>query len=412
MKYSREYTGNIAVGLDVGTTKICAIVGKETAGKPEITTVGLSPSTGLRKGIVVDMDLTVSAIQKAVKDASEKEGWQIRSAYVGIAGGHIKGFNANGATVTRGGIVREEDVVRLMDSAGAVYVPVEREILHMIPAGFRVDGLNGIDDPVGMDGERLEGNVHIVTGAVSSAQNLITCCRRAGVDVLDIVLEPLASAESVLTATEKKRGVVLVDIGGGTTDIALYRDGLLRHTAVLSLGGNHLTHDISVCLGVPQEEAENIKKRYGYALVSTANEMQGVLDLPQVNGDSGSKREIPLLYLAEIVQARCEELMELVKKELADSCEDMGKSTIVLTGGTALLKGICELTEGIFGLPVKIGIPDGVVDRGLVRSPIFATGVGLVQYGLSHYARRDLESVGILERMRKWVNGFLNTYPR
>jgi cell division protein FtsA len=226
------------------------------------------------------------------------------------------------------------------------------------------------------------------------------------------VLEPLASAESVLTATEKKRGVVLVDIGGGTTDIALYRDGLLRHTAVLSLGGNHLTHDISVCLGVPQEEAENIKKRYGYALVSTANEMQGVLDLPQVNGDSGSKREIPLLYLAEIVQARCEELMELVKKELADSCEDMGKSTIVLTGGTALLKGICELTEGIFGLPVKIGIPDGVVDRGLVRSPIFATGVGLVQYGLSHYARRDLESVGILERMRKWVNGFLNTYPR
>jgi cell division protein FtsA len=413
VKYSHEYTGNSAVGLDVGTTKICAIVGKETAGRPEITTVGLSPSTGLRKGMVVDMDLTVSSIERAIKDASEKEGRQICSAYVGIAGGHIKGFNANGATVTKGGIVREEDVARLMDSAGAVYVPVEREILHMIPAGFRLDGVNGIDDPVGMDGERLEGNVHIVTGSVTSVQNLVTCCRRAGVDVLDIVLEPLASAESVLTAAEKKRGVVLVDIGGGTTDIALYRDGVLRHTAVLSLGGNHLTHDISVGLGVPHEEAESIKKKYGYALASTANEMRGVrLDLPPVNGDFRQTKEIPLRYLAEIVQARCEELMELVKKELEDTCENMGKATIVLTGGTALLKGIRELTEGIFGLPVEIGIPEGIVDKGLVHSPIFATGVGLVRYGLSHYAQEDLESVGVLERMRKWVSGFLNKYPK
>ncbi|HAM52451.1 MAG TPA: cell division protein FtsA [Nitrospiraceae bacterium] len=409
---SRDCAGNIAVGLDVGTTKICAIVGRETAGKSEITTVGLSPSAGLRKGVVVDMDLTVSSIQRAVKDASDKEGWQIRSAYVGIAGGHIKSFNGSGAVITKGGTVREEDVEKLMDSAGAVYVPVEREILHVIPAGFRLDGLNGIENPVGMDGERLEGNVHIVTGSVSSVENLVTCCRRAGVDVLDIVLEPLASAESVLSTTEKKRGVVLVDIGGGTTDIALYWDGLLRHTAVLSLGGNHITHDIAVCLGIAPEEAENIKKRYGYALINMADEMPDVLDIPQVNGDVTLKREIPLRYLAEIIQARCEELIGLVKKEMDNTCQDLGKSTIVLTGGTSLLKGIRELTEGIFGLPAKIGIPNGVMDRGIVRSPVFATGVGLVQFGLSHCAQPDLESAGILERMKRWVSGFINKYPR
>jgi len=407
VKPLRNGKDTVVTGLDVGTTKICAVLGREEDGKVEIAAIGSAPSSGLRKGIVVDIDSTVSAIRQAVKDASDKVGYPIRSAYVGIAGGHIKGFSGTGAVAVKGGVVSEDDVDRLIDTAGAVYVPVEREVLHVIPSGFRLDGRNGIEDPVGMSGERLEANVHIVTGSVTSVRNLISCCEMAGVTVLDIVLEPLASAESALTVSEKKKGVVMVDIGGGTTDIALYRDGVLRHTSVLALGGNHLTNDIAVGLGISPREAETVKKTYGYALAR----MVGGKDSPdvvEVTGDDGRVKEIPLRYLAEIIQSRCEEFLGLVKEEMVQVSGNLGRTVVVLTGGTSLLRGIKDLAARLLGSPARIGIPGGVIDRGLVRSPIYSTGVGLVKYGLAHSSRQDLESEGIMDRMRKWVSGFFD----
>ena len=398
--------GAVAVGLDVGTTKICAIVGKRERGKTEILAVGSAPSSGLRKGVVVDMFATVDSIRKAVLDASEKMGRSIDAAYVGIAGGHIKGFHGSGAVVTRDGIVREEDVERLIDSAGAVYVPVEREVLHVIPSGFRLDGLNGIKDPLGMEGTRLEGAVHIVTGSVTSVQNLVTCCRKAGVTALDILLEPLASAESVLTERERERGVILVDIGGGTTDMALYQEGLLRHTAVLSVGGNHITNDISVTLGITAPEAETVKKRFGYAVRNGLYAEEHAPDEIAVSAEGSHARKIRLDYLSEIIQARCQELLVLVRGEVEASSTEFDRLSVVLTGGTSLLKGIRELAEEIFSLPVRIGVPGGVIDKGIVHSPVYATGVGLVQYGLRQYADADLGPVPVLERMKKWVSGF------
>ncbi|HXX57219.1 MAG TPA: cell division protein FtsA [Thermodesulfovibrionales bacterium] len=408
MTASQKSGSKLAVGLDVGTTKICAIVGKEERGKITILAVGVSPSAGLRKGVVVDADLAVSSIQRAIRDASEKAGRPIRSAYVGIAGGHIKGFSGSGAIAIKNREVRLDDVERLMDAAGAVYVPVERDILHVIPAGFRLDGLNGITDPIGMQGELLEANVHIVTGSVASVRNLIACCTRAGVDVLDILLEPLASAEAVLGETERNKGTVLVDIGGGTTDMALYRDGVLRHTAVLAIGGDHLTNDIAVGLGVTAGEAEKIKKAYGCAspgMVDSHESLSAVIDL---GGGEAKTLKIPLRHLSEIIRARCEEFLGLVRKEVVGVPFALSKAAVVLTGGTSLLRGIGELAGEIFGTPVKIGIPEGVTDGGLVRSPIYATGVGLVRYGLSRYYHdhADFEAAGVFERMRKWVNGF------
>lgn len=398
------HDGGVVVGLDVGTTKICAVVGKKEWGKIGIVGVGLAPSKGLRKGVVVDLDLTVSSIQKATKDASDKTGLEIRSAYVGIAGGHIKGFAGKGVIVIKDRTVKEDDIERLMDSAGAVYVPIERDVLHIVPAGFTLDGRNGIVNPIGRSGSRLEANVHIVTGAVTSVQNLVTCCERAGIEVHDIVLESLASAEAVLSEEEKNEGVVLVDIGGGTTDIAFYRGGVLRHTAVLALGGNHLTNDIAVGLGISGEEAERVKKRHGCTTACLMEEPWDTQGAIKITGKDGKTDEVPLRYLAEITQARCEEFIGLVRKEMEERSSDLKSSTMVLTGGTALLRGIRELAEDIFSLPVRVGVPEGR----LVHSPIYATGVGLVRYGLSRHSQPDLGSAAILERMKKWVSGFLH----
>ncbi|HTR44871.1 MAG TPA: cell division protein FtsA [Thermodesulfovibrionales bacterium] len=406
MKTPRASGMNV-VGLDVGTTKVCAIVGKEDQGKIGISAVGLAPSSGLRKGVVVDRDLAAASIRKAIRDASDKAGIGITSAYVGIAGGHIKGFAGKGTIAIKDRLVREDDIARLIDSAGAVYVPVERDVLHVVPAGFRLDGRNGITDPLGMSGSRLEANVHIVTGSVTSVQDLIACCRKAGVEVLDIVLEPLASAGAILSEAEKKAGVILVDIGGGTTDIAFYQGGMLRHTAVLALGGNHLTNDVAVGLGVSGDEAEQIKKKYGYALAHMAEEARGGPDVFEVTGKDGKSSEVSLRYLSEITQARCEEFIGLVKKEMDNVSSRYKATAVVLTGGTALVKGIRELAQEMFALPARIGVPGDIQDKGLVRSPIYATGVGLVRYGLSRHVLPDLEAGGILERMKKWVSGFL-----
>lgn len=413
----RNLNGDIAVGLDVGTTKICAIVGKNVSERTEISGIGLSPSSGLRKGIVVDIDMAVSSIRKALKEAEDMAGFRITSVYAGIAGGHIKGFNGYGAIDIKGRKVAEDDIERLIDSASAVYVPVDRDILHVIPAGFKLSGHNGIKNPVGMYGDRLEAKVHIVTGSVAPVQNLIRCCEMAGVEVADILLEPLASADSVLNADEKETGVALIDIGGGTTDIAVYRDGVLRHTAILALGGNHITNDIAVGLGVSVSEAEKLKKSYGS--MSVCKDIGAARELIDIPGTNGKARKVDAGYLAEIIDARCEEIIGLVRKELGIAAGEESQfvpriSSVVITGGTSLLKGLREFTESALGFPVKIGLPEGLRDKGLVNSPVFATGVGLVRYGLDQLEKGGgtelppLTSAGIFEHMRQWVSYFFN----
>lgn len=407
------YSKDTVVGLDVGTTKICAMVGERINGGIRVLSIGSSPSTGLRKGIVVDADATTNSIKKALKEAEDVAGFRLMSAYVGIAGGHIKSFNGYGAIGIKDRVVREEDLERLMDYASAVYVPVDREILHLIPAGFKLDGHNGIKEPVGMSCEKLEANFHIVTGSLTSVQNLVRCCERAGIDVADIVLEPLASAESVLAKDEKERGVALIDIGGGTTDIAVYKDGMLRHTAVLALGGNHITNDIAVGLRLSSREAERIKKTHGYA-VEVMSYREGDVDAAGIDGHI---RKFPKSVLTGIIQPRCEEIMLLVKKEIESLSDNANKAHfsdhiagVVLTGGTSLLNGINETAEMAIKLPVRTGIPEAVSDNFPVNNPIYATGAGLVYYGLdrcrnneiSDYDNR-LTSSGIFDRMRCWV---------
>jgi cell division protein FtsA len=398
---------DFAVGLDVGTTKICALAGKREKGSIKIISIGWSPSCGLRKGIVVDAGLAADSIKMALKNAEHAMGRKIGSVFVGIAGGHIKGFSGHGAVGVKGSVVREEDVDRLMDSASAVYVPVDREILHVIPSGFRLDGSNGIKDPVGMSCERLEARVHIVTGSVTSVQNLIKCSEMAGVEVADIVLEPLASADAVLTAEEREGGVALVDIGGGTTDIAVYRGGTLRHTAVLALGGNHVTNDIAVGLGISIEEAERLKKTYGYTMTGMMDESRDM----DVCDTEGRMTKVPVRHLFEMIQPRCEELMTLVKKEAYSGVSP--RSTVVLTGGTSLLRGIDVMARYIFNLPVRIGIPENIINGELVRSPEYATGVGLLHHGLKVRGAQDevlplkqLTSSSIFERMKSWVKEY------
>jgi cell division protein FtsA len=407
--------GYYAVGLDVGTTKICAICGKLEDERINIVSVGSCPSFGLRKGIVADMDMTADSVKMALRRIEKGTGEAVRAVVVGIAGGHIKGFTGYGAIGIKGGLIRQDDVDRLVDSAGAVCVPVDREILHMIPSGFRVDGGNGIKDPVGLCGERLEADVHIVTGSVTSVRNLVRCCEMAQVQVRDIVLEPLASADAVLRTDERERGVALVDIGGGTTDIAVYREGMLKHTAVLALGGNHITNDISVGLGIPAGEAERIKKLHGYSMAGMVGEGCYI----DINREGGKIEKIPLEHLAAIIEPRCEELMLLVKKEVDIAAKEgfTGKemssrfSGVVLTGGTALLKGIDSVAKLVLRLPVRLGTPMGVSNEDLVNSPEYATGVGLLRYGLEHQKRRDewccepLTTGRIFERMKYWVKG-------
>lgn len=399
--------GDFAVGLDVGTTKICAIAGTREKGNIRIICVGSSPSFGLRKGIVVDAALAAGAIKGALKKAEDAMGRPIASVVVGIAGGHIKGFSGYGAIGVKGGAVREEDVDRLMDSAGAVYVPVDREILHVIPSGFRLDGDNGIKDPVGMSCERLEAQVHIVTGSVTSVQNLIKCSEMAGVDVADIVLEPLASADAVLSTGEKEKGVALVDIGGGTTDIAVYRDGALRHTAVLAIGGNHITNDIAVGLGIPVEEAERLKKTYGYTMTGITDE-RGDMD---VCDTEDRMTKVPVRHLLEVIQPRCEELLTLVKKEACNTIPPV--SSVVLTGGTSLLRGIDVMAASVLGRPSRIGVPGDIINGEFLKSPEYATGVGLLYHGLNIREAQGevsvpghLTSSSIFERMKYWVREY------
>lgn len=401
----------VVVGLDIGTTKICAVVGQINNGQVDVIGLGTYPSKGLRKGVVVNIDSTVQSIKKAIEEAELMAGCEITSVYAGIAGGHIKGINSHGVIAVKNREITSNDVKRVIDAASAVAIPMDREVIHIIPQEFIVDEQDGIRDPVGMSGVRLEGRVHIVTGAITSAQNIIKCANRAGLDVNDIVLEQLASSEAVLMPEEKELGVAIIDMGGGTTDLVIFSDGAIKHTAVVSLAGNHITNDISMGLRTPLEEAEKIKKRYGCALASMVHKDE-TIEVPSVGGRN--PRVLSKQTLAEIVEPRVEEILTLVHHEVMKTgYANLIASGIILTGGTAVLEGLPELAEQIFNLPVRRGTPIGIgglVD--LVNSPMYATGVGLVLYGSKHETQSRFK-IGeanifskVTHRMKEWIGEF------
>ncbi len=384
---------DFVVGLDIGTTKICCIVGEIVEAGPnpviDIIGIGTSPSNGLRKGVVINIDSTVESISKAIEAAEMMAGVEISTVYTGIAGGHIKSFNSTGIVAIKDKEIHENDIQRVIDAAKAVAIPLDREVIHIIPQEYIIDEQDGIRDPIGMNGVRLEAKVHIVTGAVSSAQNIIKCANKAGLNVGEICLEPIASSEAVLSQDEKDLGVVLVDIGGGTSDIAIFKEGAVVHTGVLAIGGNHITNDISVGLRTPIAEAEKIKVQHGCALASLVS-ADDTIEVPGVGGRK--PRILSRKLLAEIIEPRVEEIFNLIHQEIQKSgFADVLSGGIVITGGSTLLEGMPELAEYVFEMPVKRGIPGGIGGlRDVVNSPKFATGVGLLKFG----ARNMASSVG------------------
>ncbi len=400
------------VGLDIGTTKIAAIVGEMTPdGDLDIIGIGTHPSHGLKKGVVVNIDSTVASIQRAVEEAEHMAGVEISMVYAGIAGAHIQGQNSHGMTTVKDKEVREADIQRVIDQARAVPMPIDREIIHSLPQEYIVDGQDGIKDPLGMSGVRLETKVHLVTAAVASAQNIIKCCQRCRLNVADIVLEPLASAYAALDEDEKELGVALIDIGGGTTDLALFHDGAIVHTSVLPVGGQQLTNDIAIGLRTPKSDAERIKHRWGCALPSLVVEGE-TIEVPSVGGRQ--PRVLPRIALTEYIQPRVEEIFELVRRELEKTgfLELLG-SGVVITGGTTILEGMPELASEVLGLPVRRGAPKGVGGLSdVVSSPIYSTGVGLVRYGYKHLSANhflaheggDSVYAQVKKRMRAWIS--------
>lgn len=399
----------IVVGLDVGTTKICAIIGELNAdGMVDVIGVGTAPSRGLRRGVVVNIDHTVASIRKAVSDAELMAGCQAESVLAGISGGHIKGINSHGVIAIKNREVTPVEVARVVDAAKAVAIPLDREVIHILPQEFMVDAQEGIKEPVGMAGVRLEAKVHIITGAASAAQNIMRCAHRSGLKVRGLVLQQMAAAEAVLSPDERELGVALVDIGGGTTDVAVFADGAIQHTSVISVGGDQLTNDIAVGLRTPMAEAEKIKKKYGCALASMVDKDE-MLPVPGVGGRT--PRAVPRTVLADITEPRIEETLGLVRREL-EKCHLLptAASGLVLTGGAVTIQGICELAEQLFDMPVRLGYPigiSGLVD--VVNSPVYATGVGLVLWG----ARNKGFDLGLpysdggmidkmMGRMRQW----------
>jgi cell division protein FtsA len=401
------------VGLDIGTTKICVVVGRASEGKISIVGIGSHPSTGLRKGVVVNMDSTVNSIKKAVEEAELMAGIKIDSCLAGIGGAHIKSFNSNGVVAIKDKEVRPDDIERAIDAAKAVAIPADRELIHVIPQEFIVDDQDGIKNPVGITGVRLEVKVHIVTGNISSAQNIIKCCRLAGLSVDDIILGQLASAEATLTEEEEEIGAALVDIGGGTSDIAIFSNGSIKYTSVLPFGGNNITNDIAIGLRTPIDDAEKIKKKYGCAFSNMvgANE---TIEVPSVGGRKS--RTLQRKTLADIIEPRVEEVAELIYEEIKKSGQEkLLASGVIITGGCANLEGMPELAESIFNLPARRGSPIGVgglVD--VVNNPSYATGVGLLLYGYKNAKgnrrgfnagrsmKRLLSGHKLLDKMSEW----------
>ena len=402
---------NVIVGLDLGTTKTCVIVGEITDQGVDIIGIGSYPSEGLRKGVVVNIDSTVEAIKKAIDEAEHMSGCEISSVYAGIAGGHIKGQNSLGIVAVKGREVDEEDVQRAIEASKAIAIPTDREILHTLPQNFIVDDQDGIRDPVGMSGVRLEAKVHIVTGAVTSIQNIVKSVNRVGLEINEIILEQIASSEAVLSNDEKDLGVALIDIGGGTTDIAVFTAGSIKHTAVLPVGGNYLTSDIATGLRTPLADAEKIKIKYGCAF-SALIAKEETIEVPSVGGRE--PREVSRQILGRIVAPRMEEILTLAYKEIVKSgYEDILAAGVVLTGGAALLEGITELAEQIFNMPVRRGRPTGIGGlNDMVKSPMYATGVGLVLYGSKHISKNAFIQgsgslfVNMLKKIKKWFLEF------
>ena len=397
----------IVVGLDVGTTKICAVVGEVSGNEINIIGIGTHPSIGLRKGVVVNIESTVESIKKAVEEAELMAGCEISSVYAGIAGGHITGFNSRGIIAIKGAEIAQSDVDRVIDAARAVAIPMDREVIHVLPQEFIVDDQTGIQNPIGMAGVRLEAKIHIVTGAVTSAHNIVKCANRSGLDVCDIVLESLASGEAVLTEEEKELGAGLIDLGGGTTDLAIFSRNNIRHTFVLALGGNNFTNDVAVGLRAPLAEAEKIKKKFG-SCVSRNISSEETIEVPGMGGRKPKK--LPRQILGEILEPRMEEIFTLIKREIQKAeMENIIASGMVITGGSALLEGTTEVAESVFNVPTRLGTPrniTGLVD--VVNNPMFATGVGLVLYGARNqtskkFRIRDNNIFNrIVSRMKRW----------
>ncbi len=403
---------NFVVGLDIGTSKICAIVAEiKDNGGIDIIGHGLAKSDGLKKGVIVNIEATVNAIKEAVKEAELMSGVKIDSVFTGIAGGHIKGFNSHGVIAVKSGEITDQDIERVIDAARAVAIPADREILHIIPQEFIVDGQAGIKDPVGMSAVRLEVKVHIITGAVASAQNILKACQRAGLVVKDIIIEQLASAEAVLNEDERELGVALVDVGGGTTDIAVFQNSTIVHTGIIPIGGDNITNDIAIVLRTPIESAEQLKIEHGCALKSLIDEEE-MIKVPGIGGRPAN--EIQRTLLTEIIEPRVEELYFFVKREIMKSgIYDSLASGIVLTGGSVIMDGMSELAENIFEMPVRKGFPKkigGLVD--LVNSPAYATAVGLILFGSKNFQkdgfskdeRNKFDSV--VEKMKNWIKEF------
>jgi cell division protein FtsA len=395
------------VGLDIGTNKVAAIVAEVTPeGELEIIGLGSYPSRGLKKGVVVNIESTVQSIQRAIEEAELMAGCQIDSVYAGIAGSHIRSINSHGIVAVRDREVYPQDVERVIDAAQAMAIPADQKILHILPQEYVIDNQEGVKEPLGMSGVRLEAKVHLVTCAVNAAQNIEKCIVRCGLTVNDVILEQLASSYSVLTDDERDLGVCLVDIGGGTTDIAVFTDGAIRHTAVIPIAGDQVTNDIAMALRTPTQNAEEIKIKYACALTQLARPDE-TIKVPGV-GDKPAK-ELSRQALAEVVEPRYDELFTLIQAELRRSgFEDLIAAGIVLTGGASKMEGVIELAEEIFHMPVSLGAPRNVSGlKDIVRNPVYATGVGLLQYGKEREEEmpgRARRGKGVFNRFKKWLS--------
>ncbi len=398
------------VGLDIGTSKVVAVVGEvDVEGVIEVVGIGSHPSRGMKKGVVVDIESTVNAIQRAVEEAELMAGCQIHSVYVGIAGSHIRSMNSHGIVAIKEGEVVQADVERVLDAAQAVAIPADQKVLHVLPQEYLIDNQGGIKEPLGMSGVRLEAKVHLVTCAVNAAQNIEKCIQRCGLEVDGIILEQLASSFSVITADERDLGVCIVDIGGGTSDIAIFTDGAIRHTGVIPIAGDQVTNDIAMALRTPTQHAEEIKIRYACALTQLAGADE-TIKVPSV-GDR-PPRDLSRQSLAEVVEPRYDELFTLIQAEIRRSgYEELIPAGVVLTGGTSKMEGAMELAEEIFHMPVRVGAPQyaqGLSD--IIRNPIYATAVGLLIFGArdeqadAHFKEGRLSAAGLLDSVKEWFS--------